>query len=104
MKAQFGEIVKKNEDAKGIPNFWLETLQAFRYTAEMIQEYDESVLGYLQDIRVRMHDHKPYGFTLEFEFAENPYFTNKVLTKTYELKTDVDAKVCSVLSIFLIEF
>jgi nucleosome assembly protein 1-like 1 len=56
----------------------------------MIQEHDEPVLAYLQDIRVKMNDKKPLGYTLEFEFAENPYFTNKTLTKTYELKTDVD--------------
>lgn len=92
LKAQF-DVKKGSGDEKGIPNFWLETLQAFRITAEMIQEHDEPVLAYLQDIRVRMHEKKPYGYTLEFEFAENPFFTNKVLTKTFELKIDVDATV-----------
>lgn len=90
LKEQFN--VKKSENEKGIPNFWLETLQACRITAEMIQEHDEPVLAFLQDVRVKMHEQKPYGYTIEFEFAENPYFTNKVLTKTFELKTDVDPK------------
>lgn len=90
LKAQFE--TKKGSNEKGIPNFWLETLQAFRITAEMIQEHDEAVLAFLQDIRVKMHDQKPYGYTIEFEFAENPYFTNKVLTKSFELKMDVDSK------------
>lgn len=91
LKAQF-EVKKSGEETKGIPNFWLETLQAFRITSEMIQEHDEAVLAYLQDIRVQMHDQKPLGYTLEFEFSDNPYFSNKVLTKTFELKIDIDSK------------
>lgn len=91
LKAQF-DSKKGSGVEKGIPNFWLETLQAFRMTAEMIEEHDEAVLAFLQDIRVKMHEQKPYGYTLEFEFAENPYFSNKVLTKTFELKMDLDSK------------
>ena len=30
------------------------------------------------------------GFSLEFHFAENDFFTNKVLTKTYEMKCKPD--------------
>ena len=81
---------KKEE--KGITNFWLDTLQAFRITAEIIQEVDEPVLAYLQDIRVKLFDKQPQGYMLEFHFAENPFFTNKVLTKMYELTTEIDAK------------
>ena len=81
-----------NGDAKGISKFWFDTLQTYRITAELIQEYDEPILAYLTDIRLKMAEQKPYGYTLEFHFDENPFFTNKVLTKTYELKTDVDEK------------
>ena len=77
---------------KGITNFWLDTLQSFRITAEIIQEADEPILSYLQDIRVNLFDKIPYGYTLEFHFAENPYFTNKVLTKTYELTTEIPSE------------
>lgn len=83
---------KKEPEEKGIKNFWLETLQSFRITSEIIQEYDEPILSYLEDVKVHLFESKPFGYTLEFYFAENPYFTNKVLTKTYELKTEVDPK------------
>jgi hypothetical protein len=82
----------KEKEEKGISNFWLETLQSFRMTSELVQECDEPILAYLQDIQVRMFEQNPYGYTLEFHFAENPFFTNKTLTKTYELKIEVDAK------------
>ena len=77
---------------KGIPDFWLHTFKSTDLISEMIQEYDEPVLKHLRDVRVRMHDQKPYGYTIEFHFNENEFFTNKVLTKTYELSTEVDDK------------
>lgn len=30
------------------------------------------------------------GFTLEFHFAENEYFSNKMLTKSYEMRSEPD--------------
>jgi hypothetical protein len=76
----------------GIKNFWLDTLQSFRLTAELVREVDEPILAYLQDIKVKLFNTQPYGYTIEFYFAENPYFTNKVLTKTYELTSEIDPK------------
>ena len=84
--------VEEAKKEKGIANFWLETLQSFRITAELVQDIDEPVLAYLQDIRVKYLDKQPYGYMLEFHFGDNPYFTNKVLTKTYHLTTEIDAK------------
>lgn len=81
----------KETEEKGVKNFWLETFQSFRITTEIIQEYDEEILGYLEDVKVTMFDKRPYGYSLEFFFKENPFFTNKVLTKSYVLKTEVDA-------------
>jgi hypothetical protein len=43
------------------------------------------VLKYLIDIRCTRNE--PTCFVLEFEFTENPYFSNKILTKTYYLET-----------------
>lgn len=51
----------------------------------MVQDYDEPILKHLVDIQLKFHD-EPMGFTLEFHFTENEYFTNKVLTKYYEMK------------------
>jgi nucleosome assembly protein 1-like 1 len=58
----------------------------------MIQEHDEEVLTYLQNIKVVMNDTKPYGFSLEFHFAANEFFTNQVLYKSYELTCEKDAE------------
>ncbi|KAI1765562.1 nucleosome assembly protein [Hypoxylon sp. FL1150] len=69
------------EAVKGIPEFWLSAMKNQISLAEMITDRDEAALRYLTDIRMEYLD-KP-GFRLIFEFAENSYFTNKTITKTY---------------------
>ena len=55
---------------------------------EWVEAHDHEALETLIDVRA-VYAEKPLGFTLEFEFAENPYFTNKVLTRSYEFDDDV---------------
>jgi nucleosome assembly protein 1-like 1 len=68
-------------DVKGIPEFWLSAMKNQVSLAEMITDRDEAALKDLTDIRMEYLD-KP-GFKLIFEFAENEFFTNKTITKTY---------------------
>ena len=51
--------------------------------SELITERDEGALKYLLDVRYSHLEKPELGFKLMFEFAENPYFENKVLEKTY---------------------
>ncbi|XP_071531261.1 nucleosome assembly protein 1-like 1 isoform X2 [Panulirus ornatus] len=74
-----------DENTKGIPEFWLTIFKNVDLLAEMVQEYDEPIMKHLTDIQLKFHD-QPMGFTLEFHFNENEHFTNKVLTKYYEMK------------------
>ncbi|KAK4251140.1 nucleosome assembly protein-like protein [Corynascus novoguineensis] len=69
------------EKVAGIPEFWLSAMKNQISLAEMITDRDEGALKSLVDIRMEYLD-KP-GFRLIFEFAENEYFTNKTITKTY---------------------
>lgn len=68
-------------DVKGIPEFWLTALKNLVPVSDTLTERDEEALKYLTDIRMKYLE-KP-GFALVFQFAENPFFTNKTLTKTY---------------------
>jgi nucleosome assembly protein 1-like 1 len=67
-------------DMKGIPEFWLSAMKNSSL-AETITDRDEDALKHLTDIRMEYLD-RP-GFRLIFEFADNDFFTNKLLTKTY---------------------
>lgn len=83
-----GEEEKKTEkkedeekDIKGIPNFWLTALRNIPEITELITDRDAEAISHLIDIRMKFLE-KP-GFALEFEFEDNDFFDNKVLTKTY---------------------
>ncbi|KAG5437185.1 hypothetical protein PCANB_001162 [Pneumocystis canis] len=74
-------------DVKGIPQFWLTAMKNISSLAEIITPEDEKALSYLMDIRMSYLD-KP-GFKLEFYFADNEFFSNKVITKTYFYKDEL---------------
>jgi hypothetical protein len=67
-------------DLKGIPEFWLSAMKNSSL-AETITDRDEGALKFLTDIRMEYLD-RP-GFRLIFEFAENDFFSNKTISKTY---------------------
>lgn len=73
----------------GIPGFWLQSLKNHPNFSHVITENDADALSYLKDIRLAYFDKTP-GFKLEFEFADNPYFENEVLTKEYHLSFPAD--------------
>lgn len=75
------EDKKDAEDLKGVPEFWLSAMKNHLSLAETITDRDEAALKHLTDIRMTYLD-RP-GFKLIFEFAENDFFSNKEITKTY---------------------
>lgn len=78
--------------ATGIPEFWTTVLLKCDTTAELIKDKDLEVLKFLQDVQSEnlFEDGAPRGFKLSFQFAENPFFTNKVLEKAYFMVPDED--------------
>lgn len=92
-KTEDDEGVKKREasptdsEIKGIPQFWFEVLQNNSFVAQSIFEEDEDALSFLRDIRFAELEGSE-GFSLTFHFAENPYFSNTTLVKTYFMEHD----------------
>jgi len=79
--ARAEDKIEAKEDLKGVPEFWLSAMKNHYPLAETITDRDEAALKFLTDIRMTYLD-RP-GFKLIFEFAENEFFTNKEITKTY---------------------
>lgn len=75
------EADASDENVAGIPEFWLSAMKNQVSLAEMITDRDEAALKYLTDVKMEYLD-KP-GFRLIFEFAENEFFSNKTISKTY---------------------
>ncbi len=69
-----------SDDTKGIPEFWLSAMKNSSL-AETITDRDEEALKWITDIRMEYLD-RP-GFRLIFEFADNDFFSNRTITKTY---------------------
>lgn len=73
--------IVESED-KGIPYFWSTIFGNLDIINDMVKPNDQELIESLTDIRCILLS-EPMGYRLEFEFAENKYFTNKVLTKEY---------------------
>jgi len=71
--------------------FWVQAMQNADSFSEALEEHDEPVLQYLQDIKKGFVDDKEpmKGLKLEFTFKENPYFTNTTLWTEYHLDYDL---------------
>lgn len=64
----------------------------FARARSFCSEPDLEALYYLSDVRC-VDKENLLGFTLEFHFDDNPYFTNAVLTKRYDTANIMD-QVC----------
>ena len=69
------------ESVQGIPEFWLSAMKNQVSLAELITQNDEQALKHLTDVRMEYLEQP--GFRLIFEFAENEFFSNKTIIKTY---------------------
>lgn len=84
--------VKPSKDSvKGIPDFWLTVFQNANEGVlhGTIEAIDEPILKYLEDVTVALPETND-GFTINFHFAPNDFFTNSVLFKEYKLRNDYD--------------
>merc|ERR1711915_797900 len=81
-----------DEYTKGIPKFWLHALKNANEEAllGLIEPHDEPILAHLTNITVAVNEPQNTGFTLSFHFSENPFFSNNILTKEYELRDTPD--------------
>jgi nucleosome assembly protein 1-like 1 len=87
-KAKIEDNTEEAANPKGVPDFWLTILRNVDMLSEMVQECDEPILKHLQDIK--LHLNPSAGFSLEFVFEPNEYFTNTSLTKEYIYRFVVD--------------
>ncbi|KAI9770069.1 MAG: hypothetical protein M1840_003519 [Geoglossum simile] len=83
---QTEEDDENDNSMKGIPEFWLSTMKGLNTLAKVITDEDEPALRFITDIRMELLGGP--GFRLVFEFAENDFFTNTTITKTYSFQRE----------------
>jgi len=88
-KEETAEEKAAGEAVQGVPAFWLTILKNVEMLAEMVQDADEPVLETLTDVTVEFSKpEETMGFTLNFHFAKNEYFSNNLLTKKYLMRCE----------------
>ncbi|KII93727.1 hypothetical protein PLICRDRAFT_101925 [Plicaturopsis crispa FD-325 SS-3] len=81
----YGVYEKRRAVAKTIPKYWPVALMNHPMLAYHIQHSpDQYALSALEDVWVARDPREPRCFTIEFHFKENPYFTDKLLTKEFK--------------------
>eukprot|EP00210_Caulerpa_lentillifera_P009086 g8668.t1 len=75
---------------QSVPGFWLRVFLSSSPVGRTITKKDEEILRYLMDVRSSPLPNERSGFELMFQFAQNPYFTDSQLTKSYVLGDEED--------------
>ena len=92
-------VTKKNQT---LPGFWRVAMENSSLLREAIAKHDVDCLDYLVDIRHRIlpsqsgdDDPQKVGFAIDFIFdsANNPYFSNSILTKEYIILNMFDSTI-----------
>eukprot|EP00611_Tribonema_gayanum_P023564 TRINITY_DN4983_c0_g1_i1.p1 TRINITY_DN4983_c0_g1~~TRINITY_DN4983_c0_g1_i1.p1 ORF type:complete len:391 (-),score=118.94 TRINITY_DN4983_c0_g1_i1:382-1512(-) len=79
----------EGEDIKGVPSFWANAMIRHEALQDLIEEPDVAALAHLTDVKC-IDREDLMGFKLEFHFSPNEFFTNSVLTKTYDVAQILD--------------
>ncbi|KAJ1772450.1 hypothetical protein LPJ74_001541 [Coemansia sp. RSA 1843] len=87
-------LYKKREGViANIPKFWLTCQLLGHCPTSLIEMEDAEAISYLQRIAIDRSTENPINYKIEFEFAENPYFSNKILVKEFDFSKKDHAKV-----------
>ncbi|XP_060866354.1 nucleosome assembly protein 1-like 1 [Metopolophium dirhodum] len=82
---ELGEIELEScrQEPKGIPDFWFVYMENSYKFKSHILPHDKPIIRHLSDIRCNRSE-EYIGFTMEFHFTPNEWFTNNVLTLKFE--------------------
>ncbi|KAH8420486.1 hypothetical protein KR009_010809 [Drosophila setifemur] len=84
-----GQLPAVPEDQLGVPRFWLTVFRNVPLLSELVQDHDEPLLEFLQDVRLG-YDQDSY--TVSFQFRPNRFLhdSSLLLTKRYFLQHSAD--------------
>jgi len=85
---------KRRTILSGIPNFWQTAMRNHVLLSETTSlPDDQKALSFLEDIHVVRDPKEHRAYTIEFHFAQNPFFAETVLKKEYKYIPPSDAAV-----------
>mmetsp|Transcript_15144 Transcript_15144/g.25936 ORF Transcript_15144/g.25936 Transcript_15144/m.25936 type:complete len:235 (+) Transcript_15144:38-742(+) len=84
---------KRSAILRKIPNFWGQAILHHEMLAEMMEAKDREVLKHLVELDVEDFDDLKSGYKITFTFSENPYFSNKTLSKEFRYTQEGELEV-----------
>ncbi|KAI4352584.1 hypothetical protein L6164_006821 [Bauhinia variegata] len=84
---------RRNEIIKTIPDFWLTAFLSHPMLSDLLSEEDQKIFKYVDSFDVEDFKDMQLGYTITFNFKENPYFENEKLTKTLAFFDDEPTKI-----------
>lgn len=85
--------LKRNEIIKAIPDFWLTAFLSHPVLCDLLSEEDHKILRYLDSLDVEDFKDVKSGYSIIFNFNQNPYFEQTKLTKTYTFLDEGTTKI-----------
>ncbi|SCV01903.1 LAMI_0G14488g1_1 [Lachancea mirantina] len=84
------EDTAEDTQVRGVPSFWLTAFENLPMVSQTLTDRDAEVLDFLVDVRLEYLVEGQPGFRLVFVFSEeNPFFSNRELTKAYYYQTEL---------------
>ncbi|XP_038889153.1 NAP1-related protein 2-like [Benincasa hispida] len=85
--------LKRNEIIKTIPDFWLTAFLSHPALCDLLSEEDQKIFRHLDSLGVEDQKDVKMGYSIMFNFNENPYFEDRKLEKTYTFFEDGAIKI-----------
>ncbi|WOL17141.1 NAP1-related protein 2 isoform X2 [Canna indica] len=84
---------KRAEIIKHIPDFWLTAFLSHPALCDLLTEKDQQIFKFLQSLDIEDLKNVKAGYSIIFNFSNNPYFEDTKLIKTYSLTDDGTSSV-----------
>jgi len=78
-------FTKRTALIEKIPNFWVTAFINHPQVSALLSEADEEVLQHLTKLEVQEFDDIKSGYKIIFTFAENEFFTNQTISKSFHV-------------------
>ncbi|KAJ7970971.1 NAP1-related protein 2-like [Quillaja saponaria] len=85
--------VKRNEIIKSIPDFWLTAFLSHPALSDLLTDGDQKIFKYLDSLDIEDFKDVKLGYSITFNFNENPYFEDTNLTKTFTFFDEGTTKI-----------
>lgn len=84
---------ERAKEIQKIDKFWVTVFVNHPQISALLDEEDEDALHFLTSVDVKESEDIKSGYEINFHFAENKYFENKVISKKFSVSNDSEGEM-----------